>query len=206
MLQSAATGSAVSIPTTISTHEEPARWSDIKEISLAGGNLAIDCPVPRRLFDQLAPEQQQQELREFRFMRYSAATCDPEEFNRQRFTVRQRMFAKPREVELFIVVTMYNEEENLLARTLIGVFKNIKYMEGLHKSPVWGVGSWKKIVVCIVSDGVEPINKRSLAALAGLGVYQHGMNVDLVNAKATQAHIYEVSFRKAVPGPRETRH
>jgi chitin synthase len=108
------------------------------------------------------------------------------------------MYAKPREVELFIVVTMYNEKENLLARTLIGIFNNIKHMENMHNSRVWGMASWKKIVVCIVSDGVEFIDKRSLAVLTGLGVYQHGMNVDLVNGKATQAHIYEVCFPKAV--------
>ena len=202
MLQSAAEPSAVSLPSTISTHEGPPRWSDIKEIQLAEGErVEIDCPVPRRLRDQLAPEQR--EMQEFKLMKYSAVTCDPEKFNQRGFTVRQPVFSRPRVVELFIVVTMYNEKEDLLARTLIGVFKNIKYMEDLQTKPVWGVDSWKKIVVCIVSDGVDHINERSLAALAGLGVYQHGMKVDLVNGKATQAHVYEVCFRKVVPGPRE---
>jgi chitin synthase len=151
--------------------------------------------VPLRLRDQL--DEECKNKYECQKMKYSAATCDPQEFRWQKFSLRQREYTPPREIELFIVVTMYNEDEVLLARTLIGVFKNIKHMEGRHKDPAWGPGSWRKIVVCIVSDGVGPINKRSLAALAGLGVYQPGMHVEVVNGKATEAHIYEVCRQTA---------
>ncbi|KAK5311907.1 hypothetical protein LTR93_011547 [Exophiala xenobiotica] len=65
---------------------------------------------------------------EFTHMRYSAATRDLANFYNERFTFRQRLFAKPRQTELFIVVTMYNEDEFLFARTMMGVFKNIEFM------------------------------------------------------------------------------
>jgi chitin synthase len=166
------------------------RWKTIKKVQLFNGNLVLDCPVPSRLLNQI--QVQGQAEREFTHMRYSAATCDPEQFMAERFTLRQRLFAKPRPVELFIVVTMYNEEDELLARTLIGVFQNIELMNGKTNSKTWGKDSWKKIVVCIVSDGVEKINPRTRAVLAGLGVFQDGIAKTDINKKEATAHIYEV--------------
>ena len=124
-------------------------------------------------------------------MRYSAATCDPNDFYNDRFTLRQKLFAKPRQTELFIVVTMYNEDEFLFARTMIGIFKNIDFMCNRNSSKTWGKEAWKKIVVCIVSDGRAKINKRTQAVLAGLGVYQEGIGKEKVNGKDVTAHIYE---------------
>ena len=152
-------------------------------------NHVMDLAVPSKLFDQLLPEQQLSN--EFTHMRYTAATGDPLEFCKRRFELRQNMYSVPREVELFIVVTMYNEKQDLLARTLIGIFENINYMETTNK-PGWGRGSWRRIVVCIVSDGVEKIDPGSRALLAGLGVYQEGVSSEFVNEEKVTAHIYEV--------------
>jgi chitin synthase len=124
-------------------------------------------------------------------MRYSAATCDPSEFYESNFTLRQKLFSKPRHTELFIVVTMYNEDEILFARTMIGVFKNIEYMCKRTESKTWGKDAWKKIVVCVVSDGRAKINPRTRSLLAGMGVYQEGIAKQQVNGKDVTAHIYE---------------
>jgi chitin synthase len=124
-------------------------------------------------------------------MRYSAATCDPNDFYDERFTLRQRLFRQPRHTELFIVVTMYNEDDFLFARTMIGVFKNIEYLCSRTSSKTWGKDAWKKVVVCVVSDGRAKINERTKAVLAGLGVYQDGIAKQRVNEKDVTAHIYE---------------
>ena len=124
-------------------------------------------------------------------MRYSAATCDPNDFFEERFTLRQRLFRQPRHTELFIVVTMYNEDDFLFARTMIGVFKNIEYLCSRTSSKTWGKDAWKKVVVCVVSDGRAQINKRTQAVLAGLGVYQDGIAKQRVNEKDVTAHIFE---------------
>ncbi|EXJ60375.1 chitin synthase 2 [Cladophialophora yegresii CBS 114405] len=166
------------------------RWKTVKEVQLFNGNLVLDCPVPPKLLANV-PHAKPPERDEFTHMRYSAATCDPGEFFGERFTLRQRLFAKPRETELFIVVTMYNEDEFLFARTMIGVFKNIEYMCNRNTSKTWGKEAWKKIVVCIVSDGRAKINPRTRAVLAGLGVYQDGIAKQQVNGKDVTAHIYE---------------
>jgi chitin synthase len=181
-------------------HDEPAptimpapikRWKTVKEVQLFKGNLVLDCPIPPRLLNQV-PHAQPPERDEFTHMRYSAATCDPSDFDAERFTLRQKLFAKPRHTELFIVVTMYNEEDELFARTMIGVIKNIEYMNSRTNSKTWGKDAWKKIVVCVVSDGRAKINPRTRAVLAALGVYQDGIAKQQVNGKDVTAHIYEV--------------
>lgn len=166
------------------------RWKTVKEVQLFNGNLVLDCPIPPRLLNQI-PHAAPPERDEFTHMRYSAATCDPTDFYDSRFTLRQRLFAKPRHTELFIVVTMYNEDDFLFARTMIGVFKNIEYMCSRTSSKTWGKEAWKKIVVCVVSDGRAKIDPRTRAVLAGLGVYQDGIAKQQVSGKDVTAHIYE---------------
>ncbi|KAI1002340.1 Chitin synthase C [Podosphaera aphanis] len=173
------------------------RYKTVKEVQLFNGNLVLDCPIPPRLLNQV-PHAQPPERDEFTHMRYTAATCDPSEFYEERFTLRQKLFAKPRHTELFIVVTMYNEDDVLFARTMNGVFKNVEYMCSRKDSKTWGKDAWKKIVVCIVSDGRAKINPRTRAVLAGLGVYQDGIAKQQVNGKDVTAHIYEYTTQVSI--------
>ncbi|KAK1985158.1 chitin synthase 3 [Colletotrichum cereale] len=163
------------------------RWKTVKQVLLYRGNLVLDCPVPPRLLNQIPHGERD----EFTHMRYTAATCDPNYFYDDNFTLRQKLFSKPRHTELFIVVTMYNEDEILFARTMIGVLKNVEYMCNRKESKTWGKDAWKKIVVCVVSDGRAKINPRTRALLAGMGVYQEGIAKQQVNGKDVTAHIYE---------------
>ncbi|KAF4977789.1 hypothetical protein FZEAL_5755 [Fusarium zealandicum] len=163
------------------------RWKTVKQVKLYRGNLVLDCPVPSLLLDRISHGERD----EFTHMRYSAATCDPNDFYDRDFTLRQRLFSKPRHTELFIVVTMYNEDDVLFARTMMGVFKNIEYMCNRPNSKTWGKDAWKKIVVCVVSDGRAKISPRTRALLAGMGVYQEGIAKQQVNEVDVTAHIYE---------------
>ncbi|KAM3504323.1 hypothetical protein MY10362_003627 [Beauveria mimosiformis] len=177
------------VPTQPSLPGGPAikRWKTVKQVLLYRGNLVLDCPVPPILLQQ----NPHGERDEFTHMRYTAATCDPSDFYNENFTLRQKLFSKPRHTELFIVVTMYNEDDVLFTRTMIGVFKNIEYMCNRPNSKTWGKEAWKKIVVCVVSDGRAKINERTKAVLSGLGVYQEGIAKQQVNGKDVTAHIYE---------------
>ncbi|KAK8071248.1 chitin synthase I [Apiospora hydei] len=163
------------------------RWKTVKQVLLYRGNLVLDCPIPPRLLNQLPHGERD----EFTHMRYTAATCDPNDFYNENFTLRQKLFSKPRHTELFVVITMYNEDDILFARTMIGVLKNIEYMCSRKESKTWGPDAWKKIVVCVVSDGRGKINPRTRALLAGMGVYQDGIAKQQVNGKDVTSHIYE---------------
>jgi len=50
-------------------------------------------------------------------------------------------------------MAMYDEDDGLLARAIHGVMRSIAYLCKGDRSKTWGKDSWKKVVVCIVSDG-----------------------------------------------------
>lgn len=81
------------------------RHKSKKHVPLTQGNLVLDCPVPTKLLSVL----NNRTATEFTTMRYTAVTCDPDEFVEHNYTLRPRM--QGRRTELFICMTMYNEDE-----------------------------------------------------------------------------------------------
>lgn len=158
-----------------------------REVQLINGELVLECKIPTILYSFLP---RRDEI-EFTHMRYTAVTCDPDDFVDKGYKLRQNIGKTARETELFICVTMYNEDEYGFTRTMHAVMKNISHFCSRNKSRTWGEQGWQKIVVCIVSDGREKIHPRTLDALAAMGVYQHGIAKNYVNSKAVQAHVYE---------------
>lgn len=73
-----------------------------------------------------------------------------------------------------------------------GVMKNIAHLCNVKNSTMWGPDGWKKVVVCIVSDGRKVVNKKVLDVLATMGVYQDGLAKSIVDNKPVKAHVYEV--------------
>ncbi|KAJ7647716.1 glycosyltransferase family 2 protein [Roridomyces roridus] len=172
----------------------PRRYKTIKRVELFHGNFVLDSPVPKKLLDMCANRTE----REFTYMRYSAATCDPNDFKDTGFTLRQVHYDPPRRTELFIVMTMYNEDEELFTRTMHGVIKNIAHLCKRDRSKTWGKDGWKKVVVCVVSDGRGKINSRTLSVLATMGCYQEGIAKNKVNDQPVTAHIYEYTTQISV--------
>jgi chitin synthase len=79
-----------------------------------------------------------------------------------------------------------------------GVMKNISHLCSRDRSRTWGPEGWKKVTVCIVSDGRLKINPRTLSLLAALGVYQDGVAKNVVGDKPVTAHIYEYTTQLSV--------
>jgi chitin synthase len=158
-----------------------------REVQLINGELVLECKIPTILYSFLP---RRDEI-EFTHMRYTAVTCDPDDFVDRGYKLRQSIGRTARETELFICITMYNEDEYGFTRTMHAVMKNISHFCSRNRSRTWGEFGWQKIVVCIVSDGREKIHPRTLDALAAMGVYQHGIAKNYVNQKAVQAHVYE---------------
>lgn len=160
-----------------------------REVQLINGELVLECKIPTILYSFLP---RRDEI-EFTHMRYTAVTCDPDDFVERGYKLRQNIGRTMRETELLICVTMYNENEFDFTRTMHAIMKNISHFCGRNKSRTWGENGWQKIVVCIISDGREKIHPRTLDALAAMGVYQHGIAKNYINSKAVQAHVYEYS-------------
>ncbi|RMZ84946.1 hypothetical protein DV738_g86, partial [Chaetothyriales sp. CBS 135597] len=158
-----------------------------KEVRLINGELVYECKIPTILHSFLP----RRDEREFTHMRYTAVTCDPDDFVMQGYQLRQNIGATMRETELFICITMYNEDEIHFTRTMHGVMRNIAHFCSRTKSRTWGKDGWQKIVVCVIADGRQKVHPQTLNALAALGVYQDGIAKSTVNQKPVTAHVYE---------------
>jgi chitin synthase len=93
---------------------------------------------------------------------------------------------------------MADEDDECLIRSLHGVMNNIAHLCQRDRSKTWGNQSWKKVVVCIVSDGRAKVNSRALAVLAAMGVYQPGIAKTRVESKDVTAHIYEYTTQISI--------
>ncbi|KAG0741088.1 hypothetical protein G6F57_002760 [Rhizopus arrhizus] len=178
-------GGGPEMGTGIGPRRQTRRYKTIRKVKLTGGNLVLDNPVPTKYLQRV----KRKDKDEFTHMRYTAATCDPADFEKQNYKLRQNLLG--RETELFIVLTMYNEDEVLFCRTMNGVMKNVTHLCSRNRSSTWGPEGWKKVVVCVVSDGRTKIHPRTLSVLAAMGVYQEGMAKNVVEGKPVTAHIYE---------------
>lgn len=158
-----------------------------KEVRLINGELVLECKIPTILYSFLP----RRDDIEFTHMRYTAVTCDPDDFVGRGYKLRQNIGRTTRETELFICVTMYNENEQDFTRTMHAVMRNLAHFCSRKRSRTWGKDGWEKIVVCIVSDGRQKVHPRTLDALAALGVYQDGIAKNLVNSRPVTAHVYE---------------
>ncbi|KAF2725917.1 glycosyltransferase family 2 protein [Polychaeton citri CBS 116435] len=158
-----------------------------KEVKLINGELILECKIPTILYSFLP----RRDDVEFTHMRYTAVTCDPNDFVDRGYKLRQNIGFTSRETELLICVTMYNENEIDFTRTMHAVMRNISHFCSRTKSRTWGKDGWQKIVVCIISDGRHKVHPRTLDALAAMGCYQSGIAKNLVNQKEVTGHVYE---------------
>jgi chitin synthase len=158
-----------------------------REVRLINGELILECKIPTILHSFLPRRDES----EFTHMRYTAVTCDPDDFVLNGYKLRQNIGRTMRETELFICVTMYNEDEIHFTRTMHGIMRNIAHFCSRSKSRTWGKDGWEKIVVCVISDGRQKVHPRTLNALAAMGVYQEGIAKNIVNQKEVTAHVYE---------------
>lgn len=172
---------------------QPRRFRTVRRVPLRNGHLVLDCPVPPKLLHKLPVR----DAREFSHMRYTAVTSRPDDFAMSNYTLRQTLFEPPRVTELFIVLTLYNEDDKLLARSLHGVMSNVAYLCSRNEAQ-WGREGWKRVVVCIVADGRQKVNSRTLSMLATLGVYQEGVATSSIHGKPVHAHLYEYTTQFSV--------
>ncbi|CAB4446357.1 unnamed protein product [Rhizophagus irregularis] len=164
---------------------QPRRFKQQK-VTLSDGHFIYDCPVSTKLTKEVPLRGEE----EFDKVRYTACTCDPDDFQKEKYLLRQQIYGRE-QIEIFIVITMYNEEAKLFARTFYGVVKNIHELCKRERSRLWGKDGWKKVVVCVVSDGFEEIDKTTKAYLSAIGAYQEGVVKKEVNKKPVTAHIFE---------------
>jgi chitin synthase len=167
-----------------------------------GAVLSVEYPVPSAIQNSVQPKYRndlESGSEEFTSMRYTAATCDPDDFTlKNGYNLRPAMYN--RHTELLIAVTYYNEDKVLTARTLHGVMQNVKEIVNIKKTEFWNKGgpAWQKIVVSLIFDGIDPCDKGVLDVLATIGIYQDGVMKRDIDGKETVAHIFEYTTQLSV--------
>ncbi|KAI0170536.1 chitin synthase [Pestalotiopsis sp. NC0098] len=165
-----------------------------------GPVLSTNYPVPSAVKNAVEPRFLEEGTHEeFTEMRYTAATCDPNEYTLLNgYSLRPRIYN--RHTELMIAITYYNEDKVLFARTLHGVMQNIRDIVKLKNSTFWSKSgpAWQKIVVCLIFDGIEKADKSVLDVLATIGVFQDGVIKKDVGGQETVAHIFEYTSQLSV--------
>ncbi|KAJ3559212.1 hypothetical protein NM688_g478 [Phlebia brevispora] len=175
-----------------------------RKVKLTKGNFITEYPVPTPVFSAIESKwTSATKTTEFTHMRYTAATCDPDDFSEASgYSLRTKMYNRP--TEILIAVTSYNEDKVLYARTLHGVMLNIRDICKTKQSKYWrrsaeeGIPGWQRITVALIVDGLEPMDKTVLDILATVGVYQDGVMKKQVDGKDTVAHIFEYTTQLSV--------
>jgi hypothetical protein len=169
------------------SNKEHVKHEKLSESHTYDERLVIESPVPDILLENIS----RRDKTEFSKMRYTAVTCSPDNFIRKNYSLRTQV--SRRKTEILVLVTMYNEDESALTRSLYSIVKNIRYLcskKHGRKHSQWGAKGWEKVVVCVVADGKKNICPRVLERLGLLGVYQDVSKTE-VNGIPVQAHIYE---------------
>ncbi|CAG8816686.1 12769_t:CDS:2, partial [Gigaspora margarita] len=177
---------------SISIEIDPKESNTItKRIELINGNLVIDCPIPLDLLLNIPNKSS----KEFTHIRYTACTSKTNNFKNENYTLRQTEFDLLRQTELFIEIAIHDENHIQLSNTLYGVMENIVYLCSLKDSKIWGKDGWKKVVICIISNGHDD---NILTYLTALGVYQDHIAKTRVNNKVIKAHIFEYTTQISI--------
>ncbi|KAG6821246.1 Chitin synthase, class 1 [Arthromyces matolae] len=174
-----------------------------RKVKLTNGNFIAEYPVPTPVYSAIEAKWSSTKTTEFTHMRYTAATCDPDDFTEANgWSLRAKNYN--RDTELLIAVTSYNEDKTLYSRTLHGVMLNIRDICKTKQSKYWrrsaeeGTPGWQKITVALIVDGLEPMDKSVLDLLATVGVYQDGIMKKQIDGKDTVAHIFEYTTQLSV--------
>ncbi|CAG8734221.1 15821_t:CDS:2, partial [Racocetra fulgida] len=153
-------------------------------------NSVLDYPVSNWVLKKVSNTSG----KEFTHIKYTAIKCDPDEFIKKKYLIRQKI--NERYTEIMIVITMYNENDTHFIKTMshqkcgLYLFKK--------KLKTWGNEVWKKIVVLIVADGLNKINKCTLNVLSLMDCYQDRIIQKRVRGKPVTTYLFEYTTQLMV--------
>ncbi|KAL4818506.1 chitin synthase-domain-containing protein [Aspergillus spinulosporus] len=175
------------------------RKRPVPEAGLVHGNVVLTGPVHPQIRSQVNGDYDDDDD-EFTTVRYSALTCEPSMFQKERFKLRQNLYIKPRRTELLITVPICDESGTDLGRTLTGIFANIQYISSQTRVKTWKRHGWKRCVVCVLADGRGRVLEEAKAVLTLIGLWQPAMAVRDVQGKYAYAHLFEYTTRVRLRG------
>ncbi|KAI8902971.1 chitin synthase-domain-containing protein [Globomyces pollinis-pini] len=171
----------------------------MQRVKPEAGNFVMSVPISKYILQ----DAEFKDGEEFTHVTYTAVTGEPEEFP-SRYQLRARRYG--REVKVALVVTMYNEDDDLFTKSMMAVQRNIAFLCSKQCPFSWGKDGWKNFVVVIVSDGRTKIDERVLVVLSAMGCYVPGLPRTSVDSKPVSAHIFEFTTQVGISRSMEMKH
>ncbi|KAJ2992111.1 Chitin synthase, class 2 [Globomyces sp. JEL0801] len=154
------------------------------------GNFVLHIPVAAQVLEGC----KYKDGHEFTQITYTAVTQEPRppegasehdyphetDTFKNKYQLRQK--AMGREIKVALVMTMYNEDDQLSRQCPFS----------------WGPDGWKNFLVVIVSDGRQKINPRVLTVLEVMGLYVDKVHKTNIDSVPVEAHFYEFTTQVSV--------
>ena len=132
---------------------------------------------------------------EYTHCRYTpVVTEDPRDFGIDGYTLRLQR--EDRRIRLLICVTLYNEDQDTLRKTMLGICDNL---EVLYEKFTLADGrkglDWQEVAVVIIQDGVRMADPSVMAAATVQGFFSPVVLQDDVLGTPTSLHLFEYTAR-----------
>ncbi|KAL4424314.1 hypothetical protein ABPG75_001615 [Micractinium tetrahymenae] len=133
---------------------------------------------------------------EYTFCRYTPITTeDARDFGSDGYSLRvQHKFS--RHIKLLICVTLYNEDQETLGKTLLGICENLEvlYRQYGRDGNKHGL-DWQEVAVAIIQDGISHCDSSVLAASTVQGFYSENMQQAEAVGLPVSMHMFEYTAR-----------
>lgn len=100
------------------------------------------------------------------------------------------------DIRLLICVTLYNEDETTLSKTLLGICENLEVLYARYAAHGDERGlDWRQVAVAIVQDGRDKADASVLASATVAGYYSSNLVRDEVLGLPVAMHLFEYTTR-----------
>ncbi|GAB4813424.1 hypothetical protein N2152v2_000470 [Parachlorella kessleri] len=133
---------------------------------------------------------------EYTYCRYTPVTTeDARDFGSDGYSLRvQHKFS--RHIKLLVCVTLYNEDQDTLGKTLLGICENLEvlYRQYGRDGSKHGL-DWQEVAVCIIQDGVSSCDPSVLASSTVQGFFSDLLIQEDAVGLPVSMHLFEYTAR-----------
>lgn len=152
-------------------------------------------PVPSEVYRDEWDDVIMDDTMEYTHCRYTpVVTEDPRDFGIDGYTLRLQR--EDRRIRLLICVTLYNEDQDTLRKTLLGICDNL---EVLYEKFALADGrkglDWQEVAVCIIQDGLPMCDQSVVAAATVQGFFSPVVLQEDVLGTPSSLHLFEYTAR-----------
>ena len=152
-------------------------------------------PVPSEVYRDEWDDVVMEDTMEFTHCRYTpVVTEDPRDFGVDGYTLRLQR--EDRRIRLLICVTLYNEDQDTLRKTMLGICDNLEVLYEKFTVADGRKGmDWQEVAVVIIQDGLAMADSSVIAAATVQGFYSPVVLQSDVLGTPTALHLFEYTAR-----------